>query len=120
MSLLGVLLFSYLVLLMHMFLFMFTCMEEQPANSRADLQTGFESRKLDELLTLSCQLLPHSHSAYALNSLQFFYPRLDALSFNGSTFTQILNVVLHFNSQGQAVSQGLSSRTVTSVSLISN
>src|SRR6218665_684364 len=122
MSLLGVLLFSYLVLLMHMFFFLFTCMEERPAMSRADFQARRDSSQGNWTSYSHCHVncchtvAVHTHST----RLQFFYPRLDALSFNGSTFTQILNVVLHLTSQGQAVSQGLSSRTVTSVSLISN
>src|SRR6218665_2304186 len=35
--------FYFLVLLMHMFLFMFTCMEERPAMSRADFQARRDS-----------------------------------------------------------------------------
>src|SRR6218665_1173097 len=116
MSLLGVLLFAYLVWLMHIFLFMFTCMEERPAISRADFQTRIESRQLDEFH--KCQCLHNSSRASAFNSLQFHFdsrlcPKLEQI------YTQILNIgVLQFHSQGQAVSQGLSSRTVTFAPLI--
>src|SRR6218665_398996 len=70
-SLLGVLLFYYLVMLMHMFLFMFTCMEERPAISRADFQTRIESRQLDELH--KCPYLHNSSRASTFNSLQFHF-----------------------------------------------
>ena|SRR6218665_117689 len=101
-----------------MFFFMYTCMDEWPAISPVDFHTIIESRQLDE--SHKCHRLHHSSCTHTFNSSQFFdHPRLDALSFNGATFTQILNVVLHFNPQGQAVSQGRSSRTATSMFLIS-
>src|SRR6218665_1981365 len=111
------------MLVTHMFFFLFTCMEEWPAMSRADFQARRDSSQGNWTSYSQCHVncchtvAVHTHSTRC--SL-FFYPRLNALSFNGSTFTQILNVVLHLTSQGQAVSQGLSSRTVTSVSLIFN
>src|SRR6218665_3802902 len=118
-SLLGVLLFYYLVMLMHMFLFMFTCMEERPAISRADFQTRIESRQLDELH--KCPYLHNSSRASTFNSLQFHFdsrlcPKLEQI------YTPILNIgVLPVTSTGQAkaISQGLSSRTVTFAHLIS-
>ena len=101
-----------------MFLFMFTCtcMEERPAISRADFQTRIESRQLDELH--KCPCLHNSSRASTFNSLQFHFgsrlcPKLEQI------YTQIGVLPITSTRQAKAISQGLSSRTVTFAHLIS-
>src|SRR6218665_2018081 len=96
---------------------------ERPANSRADLQTRIESRQLDEFH--KCHRLHHSACAHTHSTRHNFSLKLDSVSCSSveHSSTLILNIgVLHVKFQGQVtpISQGLSSRTVTSVSLISN
>src|SRR6218665_960451 len=123
MSLLGVILFSYLVLLMHMFLSMFTCMEERPAMSRADFQARRDSSQGNWTSYSHCHVncghtvTVRTHTQLVTVFLSSSTRRLVLQWRNLHTNSE--RWVLHFNSQGQDVSQGLSSRTVTSMSLIS-